>query len=170
MDPLSFLGCTDPRAPFILQNGLNSIRGLHGLNPLATISGIGTELPRDMRGRGRLAREEALLEARIVQVIIAGDPQTLKPNSGRSVAVGDHHVCVAFHDDMNSGYRVWEWHGHILMYDNENGYVPEYVYCNFFEPLPKNSNGVSNVVNGVGLSGAIISKKEESVVHRNGTK
>ncbi|MCO5576879.1 hypothetical protein L7F22_030700 [Adiantum nelumboides] len=157
--------------PFILQNGLNSIIGLQGLNPLATISGIGTtELP-NLRGRGKLAREEALLEAKVVQIIVAGDPQSLKPNSGRSVAVGDHHVCVAFRDDSNSGYRIWEWHGHILMFDYENGYVPEFIYGSFYQQLPKSGDNLGNVMNGIGLSGAIASsEKELSVVHRTGQK
>ncbi|KAI5069415.1 hypothetical protein GOP47_0016109 [Adiantum capillus-veneris] len=161
----------ESQMPFILQNGVNSIIGLQGLNPLGTISGIGTtELP-NTRGRGKLAREEALLEAKVVQIIVAGDPQTLKPNTGRSVAVGDHHICVAFRDDTNSGYRIWEWHGHILMFDYENGYIPEFIYGNFYQLLPKNVDGFGNVVNGVGLSGAITNReKAMSVVHRNGQK
>ncbi|KAH7373472.1 hypothetical protein KP509_17G058500 [Ceratopteris richardii] len=171
MDPHGLFRSNDSRVPFILQSGLNSISGLHGLNPLATISGIGAELP-DVRGRSKLAREEALLEARVVQIIIAGDPETLKPNSGRSVALGDHHICVSYHDDTSSGYRIWEWHGHILMFDDENGYVPEYVYGNFFQIMPKNDDAAANLVSGVGLSGAIAGlekEKEKNVVHRNGS-
>ncbi|KAI5077297.1 hypothetical protein GOP47_0007121 [Adiantum capillus-veneris] len=97
-----------------------------------------------MLGCGRLAHEEILLEERVVQIITAGDLQTLKPTSSRSVAVGDHHICVTFLNDLTFGYRVSEWHGLILLYDDENGYVPEHVYGNFFYfwPLPKNSNGL----------------------------
>lgn len=172
MDRLGILHSMDSRVPFILQSGLNSVSGLQGLNPLATISGIGVELPPDLRGRSKLAREEALLEAKVVQIIIAGDPDSLKPNSGRSVAVGDHHICVAFHDDTNSGYRIWEWHGHILMFDGENGYVPEYVYGSFFQPWLKDGSGPVNLMNGIGLTNAIMAAMEEEtpVVHRNAKK
>lgn len=59
----------------------------------------------------------------------------LKPNSGQAVAIGEHHICVGFHEEMGSDYRVWEWHGHIMLFDEENGYTPEYIYGNYFERL-----------------------------------
>ncbi|KAK9126906.1 hypothetical protein Scep_015752 [Stephania cephalantha] len=82
-----------------------------------------------------LSKEESKLEKDIIRLILTGNSQTLKPNSGQAVSIGDHHVCVAYHEDPGSDYRVWEWHGHIMLFDLENGYSPEYIYGNYFERL-----------------------------------
>ncbi|KAM3314122.1 hypothetical protein ACQJBY_033154 [Aegilops geniculata] len=89
----------------------------------------------EARRRRMLSREEAKLEKEIVRMVLAGDGDALKPNSGQSVAVGDHHVCVGFHDEAGGEYRVWEWHGHVMLFDDEDGYSAEYIYGNHFEPL-----------------------------------
>ena len=123
----------------------------------------------------KLAREESLLEAQVVQIILSDAcEETLRPNSRRSVSVSGHSICVVFRDDLASGYRIWEWHGHILIFDDERGYTPEYIYGNFFQLLQScvNINGSSNndsILNGVGLSGVILngdSQSHEQVVHR----
>ncbi|KAI4364138.1 hypothetical protein MLD38_020269 [Melastoma candidum] len=93
-------------------------------------------------GVSRLSREESKLEREIVKVILSGDTASLKPNSGQAVAVGEHHVCVGFHEEVGSDYRVWEWHGHIMLFDEEDGFSPEYVYGNYFERLRR---GVATV-------------------------
>lgn len=80
-----------------------------------------------------LEREEAKLEKNIVQIISSRDTDKLKANSGQAVTIGEHHVYVGFHEDPEPGYRVWEWHGHIMLYDEEKGYTIEYIYGNFFE-------------------------------------
>ncbi|KAB2631189.1 hypothetical protein D8674_008708 [Pyrus ussuriensis x Pyrus communis] len=49
--------------------------------------------------------------------------------------IGEHHICIGFHEELRSEYRVWEWHGHIMLFDEENGYTPEYIYGNYFEEL-----------------------------------
>ena len=151
MDPYSFLRALDSRDPF--QCSFNGL--LNGLNPLTTLSGLGPSMktdlipglappsadaPVDVRGKGRIAREEAALEAKIVQKIALGNVETLKPNSGKAVSIGEHQICVAFHDDKDSGYRIWEWHGHLLMFDDEEGYTPQYIYGNHFQPLEKASD------------------------------
>ncbi|KAL6648356.1 hypothetical protein ACP70R_012580 [Stipagrostis hirtigluma subsp. patula] len=90
----------------------------------------------EARRRRMLAREEAKLEKEIVRMVVAGEAEEkLKPNSGQSVAVGDHHLCVGFHDETGGEYRVWEWHGHVMLFDDEDGYSAEYIYGNHFEPL-----------------------------------
>ncbi|XP_044983716.1 uncharacterized protein LOC123450623 [Hordeum vulgare subsp. vulgare] len=89
----------------------------------------------EARRRRMLSREETKLEKEIVRMVLAGDGDALKPNSGQSVAVGDHHVCVGFHDEAGGEYRVWEWHGHVMLFDDEDGYSAEYIYGNHFEPL-----------------------------------
>jgi hypothetical protein len=87
--------------------------------------------------RVKLAQEEAALSEAIVKLIVDRRWELLNPNSGNSVAVGGHHVCVGYEEDNVTGYRTWEWHGHVLVYDAERGYVPEYIYGNFFELLVK---------------------------------
>ncbi|KAL9247760.1 hypothetical protein vseg_021156 [Gypsophila vaccaria] len=83
--------------------------------------------------RTLLSKEESLLEKQIIKIITTGDTQTLNPNSGQAVSIGDHYVCVGFHEEDGSGYRVWEWHGHVMLFDDDLGYSPEYVYGNYFE-------------------------------------
>lgn len=85
--------------------------------------------------RTKLSQEEAKLEKEIIRTIITGKSETLQPNSGQAVTIGEHHICVGFHEDPDSDYRVWEWHGHIMLFDDEDGYSPEYIYGNYFERL-----------------------------------
>ncbi|XP_042478370.1 uncharacterized protein LOC122059570 [Macadamia integrifolia] len=86
--------------------------------------------------RTPLAKEESKLEKEIIRIILGGNTESLKPNSGQAVSIGEHHVCVGFHEEKGSDYRVWEWHGHIMLFDEENGYSPEYIYGNYFERVP----------------------------------
>uniref|UniRef100_A0A0D9VSK8 Uncharacterized protein n=1 Tax=Leersia perrieri TaxID=77586 RepID=A0A0D9VSK8_9ORYZ len=96
----------------------------------------GEEVSGEARRRRTLAREEAKLEKEIVRLVLAGEAdEALKPNSGQSVAVGDHHICVGFHDEPGGEYRIWEWHGHVMIFDDGDGYSAEYIYGNHFEPL-----------------------------------
>ncbi|KAK7245245.1 hypothetical protein RIF29_40080 [Crotalaria pallida] len=88
-----------------------------------------------------LAKEESKLEREIIKVINRGDTDSLKPNSGQAVSVRGHHICVGFHDEKGSDYRVWEWHGHVMMFDEEHGYSPEYIYGNYFQRLPSKAGG-----------------------------
>ncbi|KAL2554497.1 hypothetical protein Fot_08116 [Forsythia ovata] len=81
----------------------------------------------------QLAKEESRLEKEIVRTILSGETEKLKPNSSQAVTIGEHHICVGFHEETGSDYRVWEWHGHIMLFDEENGYTPEYIYGNYFE-------------------------------------
>ncbi|XP_025704115.1 uncharacterized protein [Arachis hypogaea] len=90
--------------------------------------------------RSQLAKEESKLEREIIKVILSGTTDSLKPNSGQAVTVRDHHICVGFHEEKGSDYRVWEWHGHIMMFDEEHGYSPEYIYGNYFERLVPRTN------------------------------
>ncbi|XP_010260082.1 PREDICTED: uncharacterized protein LOC104599296 [Nelumbo nucifera] len=90
----------------------------------------------DDEDKSLMAKEEAKLEKEIIRTILSAKTETLKPNSGQAVTIGDHHICVGFHEETGSDYRVWEWHGHITLFDEENGYTPEYIYGNYFERLP----------------------------------
>ncbi|XP_051131586.1 uncharacterized protein LOC127251769 [Andrographis paniculata] len=86
-----------------------------------------------------LAREESKLEKEIIHTILSGEIESLKPNSGQAIAIGEHHVCVGFQEETGSDYRVWEWHGHIMLFDDDDGYAPEYIYGNYFERITANS-------------------------------
>ncbi|XP_038697554.1 uncharacterized protein LOC119995200 [Tripterygium wilfordii] len=89
----------------------------------------------------QLAKQESKLEKDVIRIILSGNTDSLKPNSGHAVTIGDHHICVGFHEENRSDYRVWEWHGHIMLFDEENGYTPEYIYGNYFERLQANARG-----------------------------
>ncbi|KAI7728716.1 hypothetical protein M8C21_019087, partial [Ambrosia artemisiifolia] len=107
-----------------------------------------------------LAKEESKLEKDIIKIILSGkSEEALKPNSGQAVTIGEHHICVGYHVEPGSEYRVWEWHGHIMLFDEENGYNPEYIYGNYFERLRV---GVGKVKEEVKEDG---DDKEEKVVN-----
>ncbi|CAI9273363.1 unnamed protein product [Lactuca saligna] len=89
-------------------------------------------------GKTQLAKEESKLEEEVIKIILSGNTEeSLKPNSGEAVRIGEHHICIGYHVEPDSEYRVWEWHGHIMLFDEENGYNynPEYIYGNYFEKL-----------------------------------
>ncbi|XP_027352317.1 uncharacterized protein LOC113863096 [Abrus precatorius] len=86
-------------------------------------------------GKSELAKEEAKLERELIKIILSGNADSLKPNSGQAVSVRDHHICVGFQEEEGSDYRVWEWHGHVMVFDEEHGYSPEYIYGNYFQRL-----------------------------------
>lgn len=83
--------------------------------------------------RSKLAQEEATIESKIIEHILDGQWQSLRPNSGASVEIKGSHLCIDYHEEV--GYRMWEWHGHCIIYDDGEGYTPEYIYGNYFEPL-----------------------------------
>ncbi|KAE9447829.1 hypothetical protein C3L33_20268, partial [Rhododendron williamsianum] len=95
-----------------------------------------------------------------------------------AVTVNEHHICVGFHRDAGSEYRVWEWHGHVMLFDEENGYSPEYIYGNYFEVVKGDKVSVRNddddekveeKIGSLGLRELIGSGDSGSgrVVHRN---
>lgn len=85
----------------------------------------------------QLAKEESKLEKDLIKIILSKKTESLKPNSGQAVTIGENYVCVGFHEEPESGYRVWEWHGHIMLFDEENGSIPEYIYGNYFERVSR---------------------------------
>jgi len=111
--------------------------------------------------RSSLQRETSALSDNIIRIITSGNWESLQPNSGSSVEVGGHQVCVSYDAESSAEYRTWEWQGHILLYDyEEEMYVPEYVYGNYFEPLLKSecqyenflgrpSYGLTGIINGI---------------------
>lgn len=86
--------------------------------------------------RSKVVEEETTLEDMIVGLILNGQWEVLEPNSGKSIVLGNgKSVSVSYQEEQGSGYRTWEWHGHVVVYEDGEGYVPEYVYGNYFEPL-----------------------------------
>jgi hypothetical protein len=43
---------------------------------------------------------------------------------------------------VESGYRIWKLHGHIMLYDEEKGFRLEYIYDNFFQRLEEVDDNV----------------------------
>ena len=110
--------------------------------------------------RSNLQRETSALSENIIRIVTSGNWEGLLPNSGNSVEVGNHQVCVSCDVESSAEYRTWEWQGHILLYDEEEEmYVPEYVYGNYFEPLVKTDSVYENFLDRppLGLTGIISS-------------
>ncbi|KAL3839568.1 hypothetical protein ACJIZ3_024159 [Penstemon smallii] len=119
-----------------------------------------------------LAREESRLEKEIVRTILSGEIEKLKPNSGQAVTIGEHHICVGFHEAIGSDYRVWEWHGHIMLIDEENGYTMEYIYGNYLErkremKTKKNNENVKEGNVGLKELFGCGEKGSGNILHRN---
>ncbi|XP_058109787.1 uncharacterized protein LOC131252989 [Magnolia sinica] len=128
----SLMGRLHLRPPYLHTNSfLSQSLSDFLVDPNAPISSLSDD--EDDSEKTHLAKEESKLEKAIIRLILSGDTGDLKPNSGQAVTVGDHHICVGFHEEKGSDYRVWEWHGHIMLFDEENGYTPEYIYGNYFE-------------------------------------
>ncbi|RWR75681.1 FK506-binding protein 5-like protein [Cinnamomum micranthum f. kanehirae] len=77
---------------------------------------------------GYVADQEARVERAVIHAIVTGDTAWLRPNSGRPVMIGGHNINVQCHGDRGDDYRVWEWHGHVMTYDEENGYSLDYIF------------------------------------------
>lgn len=82
-----------------------------------------------------LTQEEAKIEREIVKAISTGKTESLKPNSGQAIPIGEHYVCVSFHEEPESDCSVWEWHGYVVSYSEASGYTQEYVYGSHFERM-----------------------------------
>ncbi|XP_034695045.1 uncharacterized protein LOC117921296 isoform X2 [Vitis riparia] len=141
----------------------------------AITSHLSSDDDNDDDSKTQLAKEESKLEKEIIRIILSGNIQSLKPNSGQAVTIGEHHICVGFHEETGSDYRVWEWHGHIMLFDEENGYTPEYIYGNYFERVPVKAAAKvggeekDDKVGNMGLRELIESGDSSSsrIIHRN---
>lgn len=88
---------------------------------------------RDESGLGYVAKQEAKVEGVVIRTILSGDTDSLRPNSGQSVTICGHNICVGFHDEKGSEHRVWERHGHVMTYDENNSYSLKYIFGNYLE-------------------------------------
>ncbi|KAG6501203.1 uncharacterized protein LOC121997742 [Zingiber officinale] len=99
------------------------------------------------KNRRLLAKEESKLEREILRIIETGNGfEALKVNSGQSVAIGDHNICVGVHEEPDSEYRLWQWHGHIMLFDEDDGYSLEYIHGFHHELVPPQQRGRKQVV------------------------
>ncbi|XP_077215506.1 uncharacterized protein LOC143850083 [Tasmannia lanceolata] len=80
-----------------------------------------------------LANEEWKLEKENIRIIDSGKTETLNPNSPQGVTIRDHHIYIAFCDEWDLDHQVWQWHGHIILFDDQNGYMCEYFYGHYDE-------------------------------------
>ncbi|KAJ4970581.1 hypothetical protein NE237_003680 [Protea cynaroides] len=127
----TMMGRLQLRSPYLHTNSYLSQSLEEFITDTSAIADDGVDT-----NRTPLAIEESKVEKEIIRIILSGNTESLKPNSGQSVTIFEHHICVGFHEETSSDYRVWEWHGHIMLFDEENGYSPEYIYGNYFERAP----------------------------------
>lgn len=137
-----------------------AMEGLHLRPSCIDSSAINMDFPETMMAaeiRSKLAQEETALEDMIVDLILDGQWEILQPNSGKSIVLGDgKSVSVGYNEELGSGYRTWEWHGHVMVYEDGEGYVPEYIYGNYFEPLEEEDEfDLSSMNPVIGLGGII---------------
>ncbi|KAL6520985.1 hypothetical protein OROGR_017554 [Orobanche gracilis] len=120
--------------------------------------------------KSQLAKEESKLEKEIIRTVLSGEIEKLKPNSGQAITVGEHHICVGFQEESGSDYRVWEWHGHIMLFDEENGYTPEYIYGNYFERIGAAKRKIKNETKDKGSVDDEENEKEAEKLGKMGLK
>ncbi|KAL0426346.1 UNVERIFIED_CONTAM: hypothetical protein Slati_2809400 [Sesamum latifolium] len=152
--------------PFSAAEVLDDLRFFEMLLHLSESDSDSEKDNSSLSSQTQLAKEESKLEKEIVRIILSGETQKLKPNSGQAVNIGEHHICVGFHEETGSEYRVWEWHGHIVLFDEETGYAMEYIYGNYFERVAVAKREMKKTLKkedgGVGDEKAI---KEEKVAN-----
>lgn len=79
-----------------------------------------------------VAKEETKVRKEIVSIIISGNIESLRANSGQGVMIAGHNVCIGVEESGNNE-RMWEWHGHIVHYEDELEFSPEYFYGSYNE-------------------------------------
>ncbi|XP_077215512.1 uncharacterized protein LOC143850087 [Tasmannia lanceolata] len=132
--------------------------------------------------RQRLTNEEWRLESEIIRIIDSGKTESLNPNSPQGVTIGGHHMYIAFYDERASDYRVWQWHGHIILSNDQNEYRREYIYGHYYERMEFKFGGNDENENddeenqkrspainlGLGnLIGDAVSSSSGQILHRN---
>ncbi|XP_019161482.1 PREDICTED: uncharacterized protein LOC109158116 isoform X2 [Ipomoea nil] len=81
------------------------------------------------------AREASRLKKEIIRIILSGKTDSLRPNSGWAATIGEHKICVWFCDRSEPGFRVWDWHGSIMLFDDVDGYTSEHILGKYYERL-----------------------------------
>ncbi|XXG78999.1 hypothetical protein AAC387_Pa09g0164 [Persea americana] len=81
-----------------------------------------------------IEKEVKKVEEEIARTIVSGNVESLQANSGQVVVVAGHDVCVEA-QESGKDERVWEWHGHIVLYEVEVEFRPEYFCGSYKERL-----------------------------------
>ncbi|TKY62243.1 hypothetical protein E2542_SST12099 [Spatholobus suberectus] len=90
----------------------------------------------DYDGMPDLERAEAKVDRKVIKIILSGNGESiLKPNSGQAVSIHGSSICVGFKDEEATGFRAWEWHGHVMAFDEEFGENLEYIYVWNLHPV-----------------------------------
>ncbi|XP_030468595.2 uncharacterized protein LOC115687246 isoform X2 [Syzygium oleosum] len=119
---------SDTHHPFTSQS---SPGGGSLTNPSSSVA----DARRGKRGdsiRAWVAAQERRIEMEVIRAICSGRADSLKPNSGKGINIGEHYICVSVHDGVDPDCRTWEWHGHVMTGEN-NGYMPERIYGSYLE-------------------------------------
>ncbi|RWR96595.1 hypothetical protein CKAN_02599000 [Cinnamomum micranthum f. kanehirae] len=98
-------------------------------------------------GMAYVANEEWEVERQVVRTIISGNTASLQPNSGQPITIRGHNIIIGCHDERGSNHRVWEWHGHVMMYEEMNGYSLESLFY-LLDPMVGPFDEVSKVDSG----------------------
>lgn len=81
-----------------------------------------------------IEKEVAKVEEEIAHTIVSGNIESLQANSGEVVMVAGHELCIEVHES-GQDERVWEWHGHIVLYEEEEEFRPAYFCGSYKERL-----------------------------------
>ncbi|KAL0344561.1 UNVERIFIED_CONTAM: hypothetical protein Sradi_4287400 [Sesamum radiatum] len=151
--------------PFSASEVLDDLRFFEMLLHLSESDSDSEKDNSSLSSQTQLAKEESKLEKEIVRIILSGETEKLKPNSGQAVNIREHHICVGFHEETGSEYRVWEWHGHIVLFDEESGYAMEYIYGNYFERVAVGNREMTKTLKKEDGGGDEKAIKEEKVAN-----
>ena len=81
-----------------------------------------------------IAKEVNKVEEQIARTIVSGNIKSLQANSVEVVMVAGHEVCIEV-QESGQDEQVWEWHGHIVLYEDEVEFRPEYFCGSYKERL-----------------------------------
>ncbi|RWR75682.1 FK506-binding protein 5 [Cinnamomum micranthum f. kanehirae] len=84
-------------------------------------------------GLGCVAKEGVKIEGEIIRIILSSDTDSLRPNSVQPIPIYGHNICIRFHNERGSEHWVWECHGHVMTYDENNSLSLEYIFGIYFE-------------------------------------
>ncbi|XXG79000.1 hypothetical protein AAC387_Pa09g0165 [Persea americana] len=81
-----------------------------------------------------VAKEEAKVNKEIIHIIVSGNSDSLRANSGQAIMLAGHNVCVGV-QETRYDEQVWEWHSHIVIYEDELEFKLEYFFGSHNERL-----------------------------------
>ncbi|XXG78974.1 hypothetical protein AAC387_Pa09g0140 [Persea americana] len=116
---------------------LNTNFSQPGNDLISSILSPSISLSSSINERSRMinvVKEEAKVKKEIARIIAFGNSDSLQANSSQAVMVVGHNVYIGV-EETRYDERVWEWHGHIVLYEDELEFMPEYIYGSHNERL-----------------------------------